>query len=456
MGGVDVQGLRSAGQSVVDLTIGNSAEAVARRRAFWRAAVINISLIGSWYLFSTIMSLYNSWLFSKKRYGFSYPLFVTSMHMLVQFALSSLLLSLCSSWVPRTRSGKRARPAARDWASKVVPCACATALDIGLSNLSLKTITLTFYTMCKSSNLAFVLIFAFLFRLEVVRLSLIGIITLITIGVVMMVAAETQFVLEGAIEVLTASAMGGLRWALTQILLDREGMGMNNPVATVFWLAPVMFVAMISVSAAVENWGEMFSSKFFEGLGNTVRTLALAIVPGAFAFCMNLSEFALIQRTSVVTLSVAGIFKEVSTIFISSTVFGDELTPINVTGLCIALVGIGLYNWLKYRLLVSGGASHEASSHGTRDAGYEAVPNPLRNGRIRSPLPDREEHEDEWADQNLAEDEESLAMSEREDGAALSEAELDRRRKREEEADMDGGGVWKTGQGFFEDSDEER
>ena len=30
--------------------------------------------------------------------------------------------------------------------AKVVPCALATALDIGLSNLSLKTITLTFYS----------------------------------------------------------------------------------------------------------------------------------------------------------------------------------------------------------------------------------------------------------------------------------------------------------------------
>lgn len=150
------------------------------------------------------MNLYNSWLFSKKRYGFSYPLFVTSMHMLVQFALSSAALALFKDVAPRGRNGKRARPNAADWLSKVVPCALATAIDIGLSNLSLKTITLTFYSelrggradevidmpphptlaaMCKSSNLAFVLLFAFIFRLEVVRLSLIGIIGLITIGV---------------------------------------------------------------------------------------------------------------------------------------------------------------------------------------------------------------------------------------------------------------------------------
>lgn len=94
------------------------------------------------------MNLYNSWLFSKKRYGFSYPLFVTSMHMIVQFALSSAALALFKDIAPRGRNGKRARPNAKDWLSKVVPCALATAIDIGLSNLSLKTITLTFYSEC--------------------------------------------------------------------------------------------------------------------------------------------------------------------------------------------------------------------------------------------------------------------------------------------------------------------
>lgn len=69
--------------------------------------------------------------------------------------------------------------------SKVVPCALASALDIGLSNTSLKSISLTLYTMCKSSNLVFVLAFAFLFGLERIRWNLVGVITVITIGVSM-------------------------------------------------------------------------------------------------------------------------------------------------------------------------------------------------------------------------------------------------------------------------------
>lgn len=146
--------------------------------------------------------------------------------------------------------------------------------------------------MCKSSNLAFVLLFAFLFKLEKMRWSLIGIITLITVGVIMMVAAETQFVLTGAVQVLTASAMGGLRWALTQMLLHKEQMGMNNPIATIFWLSPLMGLFMILSSMVLEDWFALAGSAFFKDAATTIKTLFLMIAPGIIAFMMNLSEFA--------------------------------------------------------------------------------------------------------------------------------------------------------------------
>jgi solute carrier family 35 protein C2 len=146
--------------------------------------------------------------------------------------------------------------------------------------------------MCKSSNLAFVLFFAFLFKLEKLRLSLIGIITLITIGVIMMVAAETQFVLVGAVQVLTASAMGGLRWALTQMLLHKSQMGMDNPIATIFWLSPLMSFFMILSSIFLEDWRAMFGGQFFRDYSSALKSIALMIAPGFIAFLMNLSEFA--------------------------------------------------------------------------------------------------------------------------------------------------------------------
>lgn len=61
------------------------------------------------------------------------------------------------------------------------------------------------------------------------------------------------------------------------------------------------------------------------------------------------AEFALLQRSSVVTLSVCGIFKEVLTISAASMAFGDPLSPINVSGLVVTTASICAYNLLKYQ-----------------------------------------------------------------------------------------------------------
>jgi solute carrier family 35, member C2 len=153
--------------------------------------------------------------------------------------------------------------------------------------------------MCKSSTLAFVLIFAFLFKLEQPRLRLIAIIVIITAGVVLMVSDETDFVVVGYVrcltwlggcrigiliicfrrfvEVMAGAVLGGLRWSLTEILLRKESLGLSNPCASIFYLAPAQGIILIVISGFVEGYFNIFQSAFFltfkEGL-HTVRRVS--------------------------------------------------------------------------------------------------------------------------------------------------------------------------------------
>jgi solute carrier family 35, member C2 len=145
--------------------------------------------------------------------------------------------------------------------------------------------------MCKSSSLVFVLFFAFFFHLETFSLRLVGVILLISAGVLLMVATETHFVLGGFILVLSASALGGLRWSLTQMLIRDKRSGMNHPVATIFWLAPIMGFTMALVSVFLESWSEFLGSRFLNGPGAILRTTGLLIFPGVIAFAMVLTEY---------------------------------------------------------------------------------------------------------------------------------------------------------------------
>jgi len=359
---------RKRKNTMLDQRIAGESDAQAAERMvsanMVRNMVFNGVLIAFWYCCSISISVYNKWMFSPDNLDFHFPLFTTSIHMLVQFALASAVLYFIPHLRPRRAeetqyqpldgtdlNAKSAeKPLMSRWfyLTRIGPCGTATALDIGLGNFSLRFISLTFYTMCKSSVLAFVLLFAFIFRLEKVTWKLCAIILVMTIGVVMMVAGETAFSVAGFVLVMSASACSGFRWSLTQIMLLRNP-ATSNPFSSIFFLTPVMFVALLVLAMPIEGPANLIGG--FRVLaaqkGGALGTLIL-LFPGCLAFMMVAAEFALLKRTSVVTLSVCGIFKEVLTISAAGAVFGDELSPINISGLVVTIISIAAYNYVKY------------------------------------------------------------------------------------------------------------
>ncbi|KAI0106210.1 triose-phosphate transporter family-domain-containing protein [Nemania sp. FL0031] len=325
-----------------------------------RKLIVNAALIGLWYIFSLSISLYNKWMFDSGQLNFPYPLFTTSMHMLVQFSLASLVLYFIPSLRPRNAShnsdlgrsrheSEPERPIMTKlfYITRIGPCGAATGLDIGLGNTSLKFITLTFYTMCKSSALAFVLLFAFIFRLETPTWRLVAIIATMTAGVIMMVAGEIEFHLGGFVLIISSAFFSGFRWGLTQILLLRHP-ATSNPFSSIFFLTPIMFATLLFIALPVEGFLNFWDGiKTLSQEWGVLKAPLLLLFPGTIAFLMTASEFALLQRSSVVTLSIAGIFKEVVTIIVAALVFDDKLTPINISGLLVTLVAIIAYNYIK-------------------------------------------------------------------------------------------------------------
>jgi solute carrier family 35 protein C2 len=105
-------------------------------------------------------------MFDPNHLDFHFPLFTTCMHMLVQFSLASLVLFLLPQFRPRYDSisnphnihtdeqlleneaeSKKSLMTKMFYFTRIGPCGVATGLDIGLGNMSLKFITLTFYSM---------------------------------------------------------------------------------------------------------------------------------------------------------------------------------------------------------------------------------------------------------------------------------------------------------------------
>lgn len=82
---------------------------------------------------------------------------------------------------------------------------------------------------------------------------------------------------------------------------------------------------------------------------------------------------------------------------IASSIFDDRLTPVNITGLCIAISGIAAYNYIKYKGLNNDGGGVRNSAAPGR--GYERAATTEQewedSGRVRLPAAHADEEEGE-------------------------------------------------------------
>lgn len=235
----------------------------------------------------------------------------------------------------------------------VIPTATASGADIGLGNASLSLVSLSFYTMVKSSSLGFVLLFGILFKLEVPTWNIFAIIGVMSAGVVMMVAGEAEFQLVGFFLVLGAAMFSGLRWSLTQLLLRGDQnlnkvSTHNDPIKTIMYLTPPMGIFLFLWGSIFEGIPSFIQSPLWKEKG-FFGGVIIMMIPGMIAFMMTLSEFFLLNRTSVLTLSIAGIFKELLTLAIAAIYFGDKLSLVNTIGLVTTLCAIIWYNIYRFR-----------------------------------------------------------------------------------------------------------
>lgn len=306
---------------------------------FWNAV-----LTACWYCFSIGLVFFNKFVNGKEHGNFPAPMALTALQFALQLCIVTAVLSLPSMASLRAKGGT--------WTfhmTRVFPPGAATGLDIGLSNLSMRYITVSFHTMCKSSAPVFLVFFAMVLGVETPSLKTAGTVMVLSLGVLLTVAGETKFDETGFALVMTASALGGMRWVLTQILLSSSEQGLDNPFATLQYMLPVMTVSLGTVSLIVERpWATVPGSEhFFDSSAHASRTVCLVLISAVMAFFMTSVEFKLIKNTSAVMFSVLGIVKEVLTISLGSYAMGDEMTAANIAGLVLVVVGIGLFNLHK-------------------------------------------------------------------------------------------------------------
>ncbi|KAL8046828.1 hypothetical protein ABFS82_08G204200 [Erythranthe guttata] len=302
-------------------------------------------LIIIWYTISTFLTLYNKTLLGDDMGKFPAPLLMNTVHFSMQAALSKAITWF---WSERFYSPVMSW---KDYFARVVPTALSTAMDVNLSNASLVFISVTFATMCKSASPIFLLLFAFAFRLESPSVKLFGIIFVISVGILLTVAKETEFEFWGFLFVMLAAVMSGFRWTMTQILLQKEVYGLKNPLTLMSYVTPIMAIATALLSLVLDPWPDFTRTDYFNSSWNIARSFSLMFFGGTLAFFMVLTEYILVSVTSAMTITIAGVVKEAVTILVAVFYFHDEFTWLKGAGLATIMLGVSLFNWYKYQKL---------------------------------------------------------------------------------------------------------
>ncbi|XP_026828634.1 solute carrier family 35 member C2 isoform X2 [Ooceraea biroi] len=272
--------------------------------------------------------------------GFDFPLGVVVCHLVIKFILAALIRS-----IRRCCNGKRVNLPWQSIVFSIMAPGIASGVDIGLSNWALSLVSISLVTMTKSTAVIFILMFSLIFKLEKKSWSLVSIVVMIAGGLAMFTYKSTQFGVLGFILCLLASFASGIRWTMTQLIMQRSKLGLHDPIDMMYYMQPWMLLPAVLVALWFEG------ARMYDGIRITdwsnVSSILLTtseVIAGAIlAFSMEVMEFLVVIYTSSLTLSISGIFKEICTLALAFAWKGDQMTGLNFVGLLMCLGGIILH-----------------------------------------------------------------------------------------------------------------
>lgn len=295
------------------------------------------ALILFYYATSIGLTFYQNWLLKKVKF----PLSIVMVHFILKLLLSWLSRLSYSLYTGLAR-------VSLGWSQflgRIGIVALVASLDIGLSQWSFEYIEVALYTITKSTSIIFILFFAIILGLERKHWSLIFIVLMIATGLCMFTYKSTDFSAIGFFMVLSASFLSGIRWTLSQLIMQKSGLGLSNPIDMIFHIQPIMIVALLPFTLGFEG------ATITRGLANiqaaavpyVLQCVGEVAAGGVLAFLMEAAEFLLVTHTSSLTLSIAGILKEVISLSLAVVYQSHDLSLVNLVGLVVCLLGISCH-----------------------------------------------------------------------------------------------------------------
>ncbi|PKI83368.1 hypothetical protein MVES_002569 [Malassezia vespertilionis] len=263
---------------------------------------------------------------------YPYPVFLTTFHM----AFAAIGTRVLARYTTLLKGLSNVEMNMERWTRNILPIGALFSGSLVFSNMAYLSLNVSFIQMLKAFTPVAVLLISFAFGLKKLSGTLTMIVAMISVGVCLASYGEVDFDITGFVYQVLAIAFESTRLVMVQVLL--QGLKMD-PLVSLYYFSPV---------CAALN---MCLLPFTEGLA-PFRSLAqlgpvVLLSNAGVAFGLNIASVFLIGAASSLTLTLAGVLKDILLILGSMWILGSRVTGLQFIGYAIALGGLVLFKTHK-------------------------------------------------------------------------------------------------------------
>ena len=218
---------------------------------------------------------------------------------------------------------------------QVLPLGMLFSASLIFTNKAFIYLSVSYIQMLKASMPVVVLLVSVIFGLQPLTTSSFVKVLIIAMGVALASYGEASFNLMGFLLQSAGILSESLRLVTMQMLLSKSGSNMD-PLVSLYYFAPICALFNAIVCFCVEFQTISMAQIYQVGL-------PLLLANGLVSFALNVSVVFVVNRTSSLTLCLAGIIKDILIVNASMVIFGSQVTLTQTIGYSVAVVGMLWY-----------------------------------------------------------------------------------------------------------------
>eukprot|EP00930_Biecheleria_cincta_P013270 TRINITY_DN11919_c0_g1_i2.p1 TRINITY_DN11919_c0_g1~~TRINITY_DN11919_c0_g1_i2.p1 ORF type:complete len:327 (+),score=76.37 TRINITY_DN11919_c0_g1_i2:66-1046(+) len=291
--------------------------------------------IGACYIaVSCSLITFNKYLMHEDRFPHAKAL--TATHMSVTLCMSMILYKVAPSLYPTMGKAKD------NWQTLLkylVPLGTLFALALYCSNKAYLYSSVAFLQFCKEGNVVIVFAMAVMIGLQAFSWTKVAILSVVVTGCSLCAHGEIHFVWMGFILQLVSQFAECAKNTIGEVVMS--GSGLKLDVLTFVLLQAPCSLLPLVVSTALTWQPEIWIA--FQA------HWALILLNALNAFALNVLVATTLKRLSAVAFVIIGIMKDSVVVVLSSAIFGDRISLMQIIGFSIIMTGIALWGNLKIK-----------------------------------------------------------------------------------------------------------